>query len=283
MTPAKKIVVFTDLDATLLDPITYSWEPALEALDLLREINASLVLVSSKTFAEMAPINSALGFNDPFIVENGGGIVLGSRSSLGLSHIDVTCQPITMGEKGHVMIPIGVSKVALLNYLSDISEDYGIAVRSYFEMSVDEISDLTNLTYEGVLKSLDRYFDIPFLVLDNVFTNEEKLHLLAKSRGLQVVRGGRFWHLIGHHGKGYAVSLLIKGYRQKYGSITSVGLGDSPNDFPFLELVEHAVLLGGFDEATSLPGNILPTHGVRPRSKGPKGWNEAILALLSSG
>ena len=71
-----KLVVFTDLDATLLDPDTYQWLPAQEALLALKARYSGLVLVSSKTHAEMLPLHRELGLSDPFIVENGGGIAL---------------------------------------------------------------------------------------------------------------------------------------------------------------------------------------------------------------
>jgi|GEM_PF-2115028 len=76
------MVVFTDLDATLLDSNTYSGEPARESLNLLREMNASLILVSSEPFAEMVPIDNALELNDPFIVENSGGLIIGVNAAL---------------------------------------------------------------------------------------------------------------------------------------------------------------------------------------------------------
>ena len=46
------IVVLTDLDGTLLDPSTYSFEAATEALKVLRERGIPLVLVSSNPIEE---------------------------------------------------------------------------------------------------------------------------------------------------------------------------------------------------------------------------------------
>ena len=68
-------IVFTDLDGTLLDHETYSFEPARPALDQLKERGIPMVLASSKTAAEMAPIAEAIGIDDPMIVENGAGVV----------------------------------------------------------------------------------------------------------------------------------------------------------------------------------------------------------------
>src|SRR5687768_8132133 len=69
-------LVFTDLDGTLLDHDTYSWEAARPALSRLRHLGIPLVLCSSKTAAELRPIAKRLGLQTPLIVENGGGIRL---------------------------------------------------------------------------------------------------------------------------------------------------------------------------------------------------------------
>ena len=77
-----RVIVFTDLDATLLDPDTYSWRAAKEALDALRQKQAPVILVSSKTFAEMEPLHRQLGLQSPFVIENGGAIVFGLDTHL---------------------------------------------------------------------------------------------------------------------------------------------------------------------------------------------------------
>ena len=70
------LIVFTDLDGTLLDHATYDWAPARPALKSLRERGHWLVLASSKTAAEIAPLRAELGFvHCPAIVENGAGVL----------------------------------------------------------------------------------------------------------------------------------------------------------------------------------------------------------------
>lgn len=75
------IVVFSDLDGTLLDHQDYSWGPALPALKLLHDLGAGLVLATSKTAAEVCGLRDAIGFPDwPAIVENGGGLLAGGQT-----------------------------------------------------------------------------------------------------------------------------------------------------------------------------------------------------------
>jgi len=104
----------------------------------------------------------------------------------------------------------------------------------------------------------------------------------AEARGLTAVEGGRFWHLVGHRGKGTAVSILLEMYGKTYPRLLSVGLGDSPNDFPFLELVQMPVLVGacrGARPCAPTGGSL--AHARLIAAAGPEGWNQAILEILS--
>ena len=64
----------TDLDGTLLDHETYWFDAALPALEAVKAQNIPLILASSKTTAEIAPLQKAIGIEYPAIVENGAGI-----------------------------------------------------------------------------------------------------------------------------------------------------------------------------------------------------------------
>ena len=68
------LVVFTDLDGTLLDHGTYSFEPARPGLEALLEAGIPLVFCTSKTRLETERWRRALANVHPFIVENGGAV-----------------------------------------------------------------------------------------------------------------------------------------------------------------------------------------------------------------
>jgi mannosyl-3-phosphoglycerate phosphatase len=273
-----KTVVFTDLDATLLDSETYSWAPATEALEALKERQASIVLVSSKTLDEMEPLHGELGLNDPFVVENGGGIVFSPQMRIAdqLVALSNMTRPISRGD--FLMLPLGVRYERLMTALVEISRETRIPVRGFSAMSVEEVASLTGLRIREAERARTRDFDEPFIVTQRFGIPENMIEKAARQRGLTVVQGGRFWHLIGHEGKGRAVSLLIETYRRMYGSVITIGLGDSPNDYPFLELVDIPVVVGGADS-----GLILPDSLKRARltsATGPEGWNGTIIAIL---
>ena len=64
-------------------------------------------------------------------------------------------------------------------------------------------------------------------------------------RGLRVVKGGRFFHLMGRVDKGDAVRKVIQIYSGNLGEeMLSLGLGDSENDLEMLNAVDRSQ---GFD------------------------------------
>src|SRR5262245_19532019 len=72
--PSARLLVITDLDGTLLDQQTYSYERCLPALDRLRARRIPVVMCSTKTSAEMLPLWRDLELDAPFICESGGAI-----------------------------------------------------------------------------------------------------------------------------------------------------------------------------------------------------------------
>lgn len=239
-----KIIVFTDLDATLLDSRTYCWRAAAEALEELKLRKAEVVLVSSKTFAEMVPLYRELGFSGPFVVENGGGIAFPADSPM-TAQLEPREGPLNVISPGEfAMISLGTRYDELVQALADIGSEVGVELRGFASMTDAEVASLTDLEPGAATCARKRNYDEPFIIPVADASKQQQIVDAAAARGLTVVQGGRFWHLIGHCGKGTAVSILLEIYRKKYPHLLSVGLGDSPNDFPFLELVEIPILVG---------------------------------------
>ena len=274
-----KLVVFTDLDATLLDPVTYSWAEARDALDALKERHAAIVLVSSKTLTEMEPIHREMELADPFIVENGGGVVFGREMSMASKLAALRYGEPPAAKGAFMMLPLGSGYECLVSALGEIALDVGLQLKGFASMSDEEVAALTGLSIIDAAKAKVRDFDEPFVVPDLAAEWPDRIQQAASRRGLTAVQGGRFWHLIGHAGKGRVVSLLMGIYRDLYGGTVTVGLGDSPNDYPFLELVDIPVAIGGGALGTSSSDWVARARYTS--ETGPKGWNRAIFALLS--
>jgi mannosyl-3-phosphoglycerate phosphatase len=275
-----KIIVFSDLDASLLDRDTYSWKPAVKAIGALKKRDASLVMVTSKTLAEVKPLHQELGFDDPFVFENGGGVSFHKDTPLGLHLLSSKAEIMEFDRKGVAVLAFGKRYDALVQSLAEISAEVGVPLPGFSMMSLEKVAGATGLSAEEAAKARVRLFDEPFIIPEGSNSLEDDIRDEAFRRGLQVVKGGRFRHLIGHAGKGMAVSVLLDAYQKTYGEVVSIGLGDSPNDFSFLELVDIPVILGAPSQAESL--TPLPHKAHRCDVAGPEGWNRAVLDILST-
>ena len=267
----KKIVVITDLDGTLLDQRTYSYEPSLPAVARLRELKISLVLCSSKTAAEIIPLQRELGLKDPFICESGGAIYFPQRY---FKFPVAGMKPKMLFD----VIEFGKDIVHLREALQQVARNCGFRVKSFGSMTFHEIMFLTGLTLDQAIYARQREYDEPFFIDSG---DEGTLLAALRASGLTVAKGDRFYHLTGGHGKGEAVKKLLDLYRQQYGSLVSVGLGNSANDLPLLRETDIAVLVrnpdGRWDaEVTTHLPSVTRTDGI-----GPNGWQETIDNLLN--
>jgi mannosyl-3-phosphoglycerate phosphatase len=262
------LVIFTDLDGTLLDDTTYAWSPAQPALHALERAGAIVVLASSKTRAEMAPLARALDTRGPLIVENGGGVVLPESWPMPRGAIAIS---------DGALVTLGAAIGRVRNALAEIAAACGVAVRGFGEMTTEEIASRTGLTLDQASLAAAREFDEPFLLAAGGSSIPPCLTREAEARGLRVTRGGRFLHLTGETDKGVAVRALL-GLLPDNG--VSIGLGDSRNDLEMLQAVDRAVIVprpdGRPDPALAA---ALPEATIAP-APGPAGWNDAILGIL---
>ena len=159
-----KIIVFTDLDATLLDSRTYSWKAASEALEALRRREAEIVLVSSKTFAEMVPLHSELGFRCPFVVENVGGIAFPVASLMGARLPTCESQVDSIHFGRFRMLSLGTRYDELVRALAEVSSEVGSTLRGFASMSDAEVAALTGLSLEMGALARQRHYDEPFII-----------------------------------------------------------------------------------------------------------------------
>lgn len=263
-------LVYTDLDGTLLDHDTYSYQPARQAIELLQGKNIPLIICTSKTRAEIEFIRKLLGNSEPFISENGGGIFIAESYFKRQFEYDRVI-------KGYKVIEFGTPAEVLRQALIDISRETGIELKGFSQMSVGELSELTGLDEHTARLSKLRDYSEPFLIYGNDKGSEtviEKINLM----GYRHTRGGRFHHILGENNKGKAVKTLTDIYVKELGNVTTVGLGDSLNDLPMLKEVDIPVLVqkpgGGYEKDISLQDLVYA------QAPGPYGWNAEILKIL---
>ncbi|MBW2709601.1 MAG: HAD-IIB family hydrolase [Deltaproteobacteria bacterium] len=279
-------LVFTDLDGTLLDHRTYGWKEAAAALEHCRKNGIPVILVSSKTRAEMDVLRRELNLSAPFVSENGGGVFFPQEAfkdaPAGAFPSKIRGQE---GSEGLWQWPLGVPYARLVRALSDMRKSLGLSLKGFSEMDVSEISRLTGLDEKSARLAAMREYDEPFIFEGETPDDLRPLHKSAAERGLMVVSGGRFHHLMGNNHKGNAMARIESWYNKQYhlsghGCIPTIALGDSPNDFPMLLRANFPVLIlseRNFPDLEKRIQNLKTTQ-----YPGPKGWNAAILNILSN-
>ena len=266
------IVIFTDLDGTLLDHDTYEWEAAKPALAFCRQYHIPIIAVSSKTRAEIEVLQQRCNISAPFISENGGGIFF--------PKVLYPERPAGAVSEGNLWKwSLGPSYGVLVNALKEIKDDLGWVIRGFSEMTPEEISKRTGLELETSRLAALREYDEPFIIVEPVVKDMVVLEKAAETKGLKITSGGRFYHIHGRKDKGEAVKRVILWYKESQPKLTTIALGDSPTDFSMLEMVNHPVLVGSPARFTGLRDRI-PVLKVT-QEKGPEGWNSAVLDLLS--
>ena len=265
-----KLVIFTDLDGTLLDRMTYSYALAVPALEWLRQKKIPLVFCSAKTRAEQEAYRRELGIGDPFIVENGGAIFI----PRGYFPFDFHYHK-TVGK--YSVIELGISYQDIRTILERLRSELGIDFRGFGDMSPEEVATETGLDLEAAQRAKEREYD-ETLKLDGTPEEIEAVLSAIKEAGLNCAHGGRYLDVMGPNDKGKATRILIDLFRKKLGQVKTVGLGDSLNDLPMLAAVDIAILMQkpeGQWEEMDLPGLR------RVEGTGPSGWRRAIDELVA--
>ena len=254
-----KKIIFTDLDGTLLDTDTYSYEKANNALQLLKQKEIPLIFCSSKTRAEIEFWREKVGNYDPFISENGGGIFI-PKNYFSFKFL------FDREYKKYFLIKLGTNYNQLVEVIDLLKEKYKIL--SFSDMSAEEIAEDADLELTQAKLAKNREFDLPFKILNK--SQEKDILNEIERHGLNYTIGGRYYHLLGDNNKGEAVKIMSDLFRRKYSDIKTIAIGDSENDFQMLDSVDEGFLVKKKD------GSYASNKYRKVKGVGPEGWNDIV-------
>ena len=269
-TKSLPLVVFTDLDGTLLDHHTYSHAAALPALARLESIGIPCIINTSKTVAELLKLREELNNRHPFIAENGAGVAIPAdypiKSSTGL-----------VEKNGLLLKSFGYPRAAILDILEPLHERFKFT--GFSQMSSADISRHTGLDDDAARLAGQREFTEPLLWHDSE-ANFDAFSSLLADHELQCLRGGRFIHIMGRCDKGMAMQWLAQQLPGVTETTRLVALGDSANDIAMLRQADIAVMV----KSPVHPPLQLPAAKqlVVTEQEGPAGWNVAITQILDT-
>jgi mannosyl-3-phosphoglycerate phosphatase len=263
-------IVFTDLDGTLLDGKTYSWEAARPALEQLRCRGIPCMLVTSKTRAEVEFWRTLMENSDPFIVENGAAVFIPK----GYFPFEI---PAAISRGNLEVLEWGTPYGVLIAALEETSRSARCRVLGFHQMTAQAVSVACGMPLDQAVLAKQREYDEPFLIVEPA--RADALLSELEARGLHWTEGGRFHHVCGANNKALAAKTVTRWFGQLHEHVTTIGLGDALNDAALLEAVDVPIVVRS--RFSSALADRIP-HAVLTEDPGPRGWNEAILRLIRS-
>jgi mannosyl-3-phosphoglycerate phosphatase len=260
-------IVFTDIDGTLIDMYTGKFKGTDRLIKILIKNRVPVVLCSAKTRSEQEYIRANLGLSDPFIIENGGAVVIPDGY-----FDDQELNMYTMKD-GYHLIEIGGRSSEIKEKLSRIRKEFKIEFKGASDLTLNELSKKLNMSLPFARRMSRREYGETILEIDHQDLN--RFIKICKENGLKVIHGGRYIDITLGNDKGKATQVLIDLFKKKYlpRDAIFIGFGDSENDLPMLRLMDRPVLVQRTDGSwyESKMKNVIKSTGI-----GPVGWKNSF-------
>ncbi len=266
----QKLLVYTDLDGTLLDHFSYSFAAAQPMLELLDENDIPVIPVTSKTRAELFNLRNDLNNHHPFIVENGAAVFIPKDY---FPEIPSGCYSFNDFYCYQFSNPRSVYQ----ELLNQVSAEFGDEFITFEQAGTQGIVDMTGLDQASAALANERDFSEP-LSWTGSETRKQQFIRLLEDQGATILQGGRFLHVTGGCDKGKALKWLTDQFQQQNPDYryTTLAAGDSHNDVAMLEAVDHAVLIRS--PVHSAP-DVTHPNIYKTEAFGPEGWAESLERL----
>ena len=255
------LIIFTDLDGSLLHRDNFKFDEIKDYLKNLIDNGVIIIPNTSKTEREIEEFIKELGKELPFISENGSSIH-------GLNLINANFpNKIILSRDKEELIQIFDSKVpdnlkAKCKFISD--------------MNSKKQNNIFGLQGNDLKNALNRKYTIPFLFEgDNLEKN--KLLKILKSSSLTMQEGGRVLNLGDKTDKVKSMNQVLKIYRKVENKIKVIGVGDNFNDLNMLRNCDIPCLVFN-DQFKQDQINI--DNLIVSNKPSPEGWADVIKTAL---
>jgi mannosyl-3-phosphoglycerate phosphatase len=267
-----KKVVFTDIDGTLTDIKTGELVDVKDLIRRLKNRNIPVILCSAKTRAEQIKIRRELGLTEPFIVENGGGIVIPKDYFGSLSDM-----PNHKEVKEYDIIELGKPAREIRLKLLNIRNQFKFKFIGVADLSIESLCHLTDMPPASARRMAQREYGETILQIDR--RQQRRFAKVAEQSGLKTIYGGRFFDVTIGNDKGKAVGIMINLYKKKYykDNVKFFGVGDSQNDSTMLRLMDVPMLVQGPEGTWS---NLNVKNIIKIPAIGPNGWKFAYNKVM---
>lgn len=275
-----RFLIFSDIDNTLVQSYiarnremihSDGYGDIKKVIKILSENQIPLVLCSTKTRKEQDKIRNDLDIVDPYIVENGGAIIVPKN------YFPFNLDEFGLGTKeidGNMNLELGKSYEQIITILNDIRNKFHIRFNCVSDFSITELANKVGISVEGATLMASREYSETILEIESA--NRVELEKALTERNLIMVQGTRYITVSARHDKGCAVSILKNLFYKKYRNekIQVIAIGDAINDITMFENVDQAFLVRNiFNQYTPMEINNL----TRVKGIAQDGWKEVVL------
>ena len=256
------IIVFTDLDGTLLHRDTFQFDTIKNYIKSL--INKGVIIIpnSSKTEVEIEEFNEELGVNLPFISENGASI-----HGLNLITSNFPNKLIVSREKEEL----------LRIFENKVPEKLKQKCFQISKMSKKDQENILGQKDEKLKNALNRKYTLPFLFKGD--RNEKnKLLKLLNTNSLTLQEGGRVSNLCDNVNKVKSMNRVVKILKKIEEKIITIAVGDNYNDLDMLKNCDIPCLV--FNDQFKLD-QINIDNLIFSNKPSPEGWADVIKKALA--
>ena len=256
------LIIFTDLDGTLLHRETFKFDPIKDYIKEL--INNEIIIIpnSSKTEKEIEKFNEELGVELPYISENGSSI-----HGLNLINSNFPNKIILSREKEELL------KIFNLKIPEKI-RDKCLLISKLDKKRQEIIFGQKDAKLKDVL---NRKYTLPFL-----FSGEKKrknrLLKILSSNSLTLQEGGRVSNLCDNVNKVKSMNKVIRILKKTKDKIKTIAVGDNYNDLDMLKNCDVPCLV--FNDQFKLD-QINIDNLIFSNKPSPEGWADVIKKALA--
>ena len=261
MAKNNSIIIFTDLDGTLLNRDTFKFDSIKDYLKKLHSKGIKIIPNSSKTEKEILEFNQELGLDLPYISENGSVI-----KGMNLINSNFPNEIILSRDKDELL------KI----FEKTVSENLKEKCGHILDMSKKRQVEIFGLTNNKLKNATKRKYSIPMLFKGNKFEKNELVKLL-KTKSLTFQDGGRVQNLCDNVNKVKAMNKVLKIFKKIQDNTKVIGVGDNYNDLEMLRNCDIPCLVFN-DQFKEDQINI--ENLIFSNQPAPEGWADVVKKAI---
>ena len=255
------ILIFTDLDGSLLDRDTFKFDTIKNYVKSL--VNDGIIIIpnSSKTEKEIEKFNRDLGVALPYISENGSAI-----HGLNIINKNFPNKIILSREKEEI----------LEIFKSKIPEQLKNKCIQILKINKKQQEKIFGQKDSNLKDALDRKYTLPFLFKGDK-KDKNKLLKILNSCSLTFQEGGRVSNLCDNTNKVKSMNRVVKILKKTEDKIKTIAVGDNYNDLDMLKNCDLPCLV--FNDQFKLD-QIDIDNLIFSNKPSPEGWADVIKIAL---